>query len=325
MADEQQWAIAEDNQPRPENLDYDLEAALSSLFTLRSEIPEDAFTAHALGTERAGTAVLVNTKGLLLTIGYLVAEAQSLWIIGQDGTAVEGHAVAYDYTTGFGLVQALGPLPYLPLPLGSSSAVHTGDRVVFASAGGVEHALSAQIVSKREFAGYWEYVLDEAFFTTPAHPFWGGGALLNGKGELVGIGSLYVGDARGHGMPSEGNMIVPIDLAKPLLEDIADNGRINMPSRPWLGFYTAEAENHLIVAGVAPKGPAEKAGLATGDVVLEVAGSPVGDLADLFRTIWSLGDAGVTVPLTLVRDGQRVEINVRSADRNDFLKSPRLH
>lgn len=325
MADQQEWSIAEDNQPRPENLDYDLRAALSSLFTLRSEVPEDAFTAHALGTERAGTAVLVNDKGLLLTIGYLVAEAESLWIVGQDGAAVEGHPLAYDFTTGFGLVQALGKLPYLPLPLGNSSAVHVGDRVVFASAGGIEHALAAQVVSKREFAGYWEYVLDEAFFTTPAHPFWGGGAMLNEKGELVGIGSLYVGDARGHGMPSEGNMIVPIDLAKPLLQEIADEGRVSIQSRPWLGFYTAEAENHLIVAGIAPKGPAERAGVATGDVVLEVAGSPVGDLADMFRTIWSLGDAGVTVPLTLVRDGARVTVKVPSADRNDFLKSPRLH
>ncbi len=325
MAEEQEWAIAEDNQPRPENLDYDLNAALTSLFTLRSEVPEDGFTAHALGTERAGTAVLINAKGLLLTIGYLVAEAQTLWIIGRDGAAVEGHAIAYDFTTGFGLVQALGHLPYVPLPVGNSSSVHVGDRVVLASAGGVEHALAAQVVSKREFAGYWEYVLDEAMFTTPAHPFWGGAALLNTAGELVGIGSLYVGDARGHGMPSEGNMVVPIDLAKPLLEEIANHGRIGIQSRPWLGFYTAEAENHLIVAGVAPNGPAEKAGVETGDVVLEVAGSPVGDLADMFRTIWSLGDAGVTVPLTLVRDGQRVQINVPSADRNDFLKSPRLH
>lgn len=325
MAEEQQWAIAEENQPRPENLNYDLPSALSSLFTLRSEVPEDGFTAHALGTERAGTAVLINSKGLMLTIGYLVAEAQSLWIIGQDGAAVEGHAIAYDFTTGFGLVQALGQLPYVPLPVGASSSVHVGDRVVFASAGGPDHALAAQVVSKREFAGYWEYLLDEALFTTPAHPFWGGGALLNGKGELVGIGSLYVGDARGHGMPSEGNMIVPIDLAKPLLEEVSGQGRISIHSRPWLGFYTAEAENHIIVAGIAPKGPAEKAGVETGDVVLEVAGSPVGDLADMLRTIWSLGDAGVTVPLTLVRDGQRVEVNIPSADRNDFLKSPRLH
>lgn len=327
MSDDEQeeWAIPLDQQPKPTDFAYDLFTRLNSVVALRSSIPEDGFTAHALGTERGGSGVLIDGSGLILTIGYLVAEAEEIWLFGPDGSAIQGDVLTYDFVTGFGLVQALGRFDLEPVPVGKSSEVHVGDRVVFASAGGLEHAVDTQIVSKREFAGYWEYVLDEAFFSTPVHPSWGGAAVLNKAGDLVGIGSLYVGDARGHGMASEGNMIVPIDLVKPLLSQIRSGGGIQRSPRPWLGFYTAEADEHLFVAGLAPNGPAEKAGVQTGDLVLEVGGSPVGDLADMFRTIWSLGEAGVNVPLTVVREGKPMSITVSSADRSDFLKSPRIH
>ena len=325
MSDESEWSIPEDQQPDPATAGFDLQARLDTVVALRSRVPPDGFTAHALGLERAGSGVIIDRSGLVLTIGYLVAEAEEIWLFCADGSAVQGDVITYDFVTGFGLVQALGRLPVDPAPLGESSAVHVGDRVVFAGAGGVSHAVDAQIVSKREFAGYWEYVLDEAFFSTPVHPSWGGAGIFDRAGALIGVGSLFVGDARGHGAPSEGNMIVPIDLVKPLLTQLRTGGSVDRTPRPWLGFYTAEANNHLFVAGLAPDGPAEKAGIQTGDVVLEVSGSPVGDMADMLRTIWSLGEAGVAIPLTLVRDGTPVQITVPSGDRNDFLKSPRMH
>ncbi len=325
MADEEEWSIPDDQQPKPETLEFDLQARLGSILALRSKTPEDGFTAHALGTERGGSGVLVDRSGLILTIGYLVAEAEEIWLFDSHGAAIQGDVIAYDFVTGFGLVQALGRVDAEPASLGSSASVHVGDRVVFASSGGLPHSVDAQVVSKREFAGYWEYVLDEAFFSTPVHPSWGGAGVFDRAGDLIGIGSLFVGDARGHGSPSEGNMIVPIDLAKPLLAQIKGGSSIQRPPRPWLGFYTAEADEHLFVAGLAPDGPAEKAGIQTGDLVLEVGGAPVGGLADMLRTIWSLGEAGVQVPLTVVRNGRAVAVTVLSADRSDFLKTPRMH
>lgn len=325
MSDEESWAFPLDMQPQPEACAFDLDRALEAVVSVATEIPEDAFTASVLGTERAGNGVVVNDSGLVVTIGYLVTEAERVWLFAADGSAVQGDVLLYDFHSGFGLVQALGRLPCAPIEIGSSADVHVGDRVTVASHGGRDHALRSRVVSKREFAGYWEYVLDEAIFTSPAHPFWGGAAVLDQDGRLIGIGSLLVQEARGAGTKSDGNMIVPIDLLPPILEEIQRHGTVQRRARPWLGCYTAEAGDKLVVAGLAPGGPADSAGVRTGDVVLEVAGSPVGDLADFFRTVWSLGDAGATVPLTLWREGETHAVAVKSADRASFLKSPRMH
>ena len=263
MADEEQWSIPDDQQPKPETLEFDLQARLGSILALRSKTPEDGFTAHALGTERGGSGVLIDRSGLILTIGYLVAEAEEIWLFDSDGAAIQGDVITYDFVTGFGLVQALGRVNAEPAALGNSASVHVGDRVVFASSGGLPHSVDAQIVSKREFAGYWEYVLDEAFFSIPVHPSWGGAAVFDRAGDLIGIGSLYVGDARGHGSPSEGNMIVPINLAKPLLTQIQSGSGIRRVPRPWLGFLHRRSGRTPLCRGSCPatarrKGPAFK-------------------------------------------------------------------
>lgn len=325
MTDSSDWEFPEEVRPRPEGLAYDLEAALSSVLELRAEIPSDAFTAPILGTERAGNAVAIDENGLVLTIGYLITEASQVWLVSNDGAAVGGHVVAYDYDTGFGLVQALGRLGVPALPFGSAKDCGIGDEVVVAGAGGSRHALKTKIVSKREFAGYWEYVLDEAIFTAPAHPNWGGTALISRSGELQGIGSLFVQNARGGEARVDGNMIVPIDLLPPILGDLLDGSAAERPARPWLGFYVAEAEERQVVVGLAEGGPADRADVRVGDVVVEVGGAPVGDLADLFRSIWALGDAGSEIGLTLWRDGAPVRLSIESGNRNDFLKSPRMH
>jgi S1-C subfamily serine protease len=325
VSDETEWAIPAAAQPRPEDWAFDLEQALGSVVAVRSEIPADAFTASILGTERAGNGVVIDRNGLILTVGYLITEAETIWVSALTGTAAPAHVVGYDQATGFGLLQALGRLGAPPLELGSAAASAVGDPVIIAGEGGLPHALRAQVVDKREFAGYWEYVLDEAIFTSPPHPSWGGAACIGADGRLQGIGSLFVQEARGEGTASQGNMIVPIDLLKPILSDLLTLGRADRPPRPWLGMYASEAEDTVFVAGVASGGPAERAGIKPGDFVLEVAGTRVTELAATFRRIWSIGPAGSEIPLTIARDGNLQRITIRSADRNDFLKKPRLH
>ena len=324
MASSADWEMPPALQPKPENYDYDLDEALTALVGLRAMVPADAFTAETLGTERSGNGVLIR-EGVVLTIGYLITEAETIWLHLADGRAVPGHVLAYDQETGFGLVQAFGRLELPVLPIGRSKSAKVGDAVVVAGAGGRKHSVVARIAAKQEFAGNWEYVLDEAIFTSPAHPFWGGTAMIGRDGELLGIGSLQVQQMREIGTPEPLNMIVPIDILKPILEDLLTLGRPNHPPRPWLGLNAAEIEDKVVVARVSNGGPARRANLRTGDVVLAVAGAEVSELAGFFRKVWSLGRAGVEVPLTIYRDGRTFEARVTSGDRNRFLKGPSLH
>jgi S1-C subfamily serine protease len=319
------WKVPAIVQPKPQDYGYDLDAALTSVVGIRSIIPGDAFTAETLGTERAGNGVLIRGDGLVLTIGYLITEAESIWLHLADGRAVPGHALAYDQETGFGLVQALVRLDLPALSFGDSGAAQLGERVVVGGAGGRQRSVAAHIAAKQEFAGYWEYVIDEAIFTAPAHPNWGGTALIGHAGDLLGIGSLQLQQDRGGGNTEHLNMIVPIDLIKPIFNDLLTYGRPNRPPRPWLGLYATEIEDRIVIAGLASEGPAQQANVCTGDIVLAVAGTTVDDLAELFRKIWSLGAAGVEVPLTVYREGRTLELRVPSGDRSRFLKTPRMH
>jgi len=311
-------------EPKPQDYRYDLDRALDSLVLLRSVVPADAFSAETLGTERAGNGVLIRDDGVVLTIGYLVTEAEQIWLTFSDGRALAGHVLGYDQETGFGLVQTLGRVDLPALSIGHSTGVPVGEQVVVAGAGGRHHSVAAHVAARQEFAGYWEYVLDEAIFTAPAHPNWGGTAVIGPRGDLIGIGSLHLEQPKEQGSEHL-NMIVPIDLLKPILDDMLTLGRRNKPPRPWLGLYATEVSDRLVVVGLASKGPAKKADLRTGDVVLAVDGTEVTELAALFRRIWSLGNAGVEVPLTVFRDGRTFDVKVRSADRRNFLKGPRLH
>jgi S1-C subfamily serine protease len=314
------WKISVSVQPRPEDYAFDLDRVLQSVVGLRATMPRDAFTAETLGTERAGHGVLIR-DGLVLTIGYLITEADQIWLHLADGRAVAGTTVGLDQVTGFGLVQALGRVDLPTMPFGDSSAVAIGDKVVLGGAGGRKRSVAARVVGKQEFAGYWEYVLDEAIFTAPAHPNWGGTALVGEHGELLGIGSLQLEASGG----SDINMVVPIDLLKPILDDMLTSGTRKGPVRPWLGMYVADNDQKLVVMGLANRGPAQRARIDTGDIVVAVNGAQVEGLADLYRKIWAMGDAGVDVPLTVLRDRRTVEVTVKSADRNTFLITPRMH
>jgi len=318
------WGIPLEVQPKPADYGFDLDRALASVVGIRANIPDDAFTAEVLGTERAGNGVVIRGDGVVLTIGYLIVEAETVWLHLSDGQLVPGHVLAYDQETGLGMVQALARLNLPELPIGSSKAASIGDSVVAAGAGGRVHSVAARLLAKQEFAGYWEYVLDEAIFTGPAHPLWGGSALIGPDGELLGIGSLQLQRASRAGKVEDINMYVPIDLLKPIQEDMFTRGRTDRPPRPWLGLYATEVENRVVVAGLASNGPAKAARLKTGDILLSIAGEDVHDLADLWRRLWSLGKAGVEVPLLIYRDGRALEVKVASADRDKFLKRPRL-
>jgi S1-C subfamily serine protease len=319
------WKVPVSAQPKPQDYPYDLERALASVVGIRTVIPPDAFTAATLGTERAGHGVLIRGNGLVLTIGYLITEAETIWLNLGDGRSVPGHALGYDQETGFGLVQALAKLDLLALELGQSSALSVGERVVVGGAGGRQRSVAARVVVKQEFAGYWEYVLDEAIFTAPSHPNWGGTALINSAGELVGIGSLQLQHGADKGQAQNINMIVPIDLLKPIFDDLMKFGRRNRPPRPWLGLYATDVEDHVVIVGLAESGPAQRADLRVGDIVVSVAGKDVRDLAGFFRSVWALGDAGVEVPISVYRDGDTKTMRIKSSERNRFLKGPSLH
>jgi len=323
MTDKDEWAFPRELQPRAEEVAFDLSAALDAVVALRADVPDDAFTASILGTERTGNGVVIRDDGLILTIGYLITEAETIWLTANDGTVVQGYALAYDFTSGFGLVQALGRLGVQPLVQGSIASVEIDDDVIVIGNGGYAHALKARINDKREFAGYWEYVLDEALFTAPAHPEWSGAALVGDDGRLIGIGSLLVQE-QVDDETVHGNMFVPIDLLAPIVDDLTRQGRRSGLPRPWLGLYAAEVKEKLVVSALAAGGPAERAGVRPGDLVVEIGGHPVSELAPFFRTMWRMGPAGTEIPLVLIRDGGRVDVKVRSADRGDFLKKPSL-
>ncbi len=324
MASVSDWQVSPALQPKPQDYDYDLDAALAAMVGLKAIVPDDAFTAETLGTERVGNGVLIG-NGLVLTIGYLITEAETIWLTLSDGRVVQGHPLAYDQESGFGLVQALARIEMPSLTFGRSSAASPGERVVIGGAGGRHHSVAARIAARQEFAGYWEYVLDDAIFTSPSHPNWGGTALIGASGELLGIGSLQLEQG---GEKSKGeflNMCVPIDLLKPILDEMMKHGRRNGPPRPWLGLYATEIEDKLVVVGLANGGPAQKADLRTGDIILAVAGNEVSDRAGFFRGVWALGNAGVPVPLLVYRDGRTFETHVTSTDRSLLLRRPSFH
>jgi S1-C subfamily serine protease len=323
MATLTEWRVPPAFQPKAREYAFDLDRVLSSVVGLHSIVPNDAFTAETLGTERAGNGVVID-DGLVLTIGYLITEAETVWLHLGDGRAMEGHVLGFDAVTGFGLVQALGRLDLSPLPLGSSSSSKIGDRVVIGGAGGRTGSVASQIGAKQEFAGYWEYLLDEAIFTHPAHPNWGGTGLIASNGDLIGIGSLQLERERA-GRSEHVNMIVPIDLLKPVLDDLRRFGQVNRPARPWLGMYSTEVDDRIVVIGIADKGPAARAEIKTGDVILAIKGEEITSQAAFYRKLWALGTAGVDVPLTVHHEGVTFDVVLASTDRAKLLKGPRLH
>jgi S1-C subfamily serine protease len=266
--------------------------------------------------------VVIDKEGYVLTIGYLILEAERIDVVGLRGETLKATFVAYDHNTGFGILRTEKPLKVTPMKLGQSSGVSVGDPVLVASYGGSDAVQGARVLTRKEFAGYWEYLLEDAIFTTPPHLSFGGAALIGRNGRLVGIGSLYTRvTLPGLGaMPT--NMFVPIDRLKPILNDLIVRGRSREPSRPWLGLYSEEAHGRVIILRVAEGSPAEQAGLQAGDIILKVKKSAVKGLADFYRKVWGLGEAGVAVPMQILQGTEVREMVVRSADRHQYLRLP---
>ncbi len=311
-------------QPRQKNLGLDLDRALAGIVSVKALAPEDAFTAKSLGTERLGHGIVIRQSGLVLTVGYLIIEAQEVWLRTIDGRVIAGHALAYDQETGFGLVQAMSSLDLPVLPFGSSREIAPGDSLIIAGSGGREGTLQAHCVARQPFAGYWEYWISDAIMSAPAHPFWGGAAAIDEHGRLAGVASLQV--EAGDGKQSQSlNMVIPIDLLPPVLDDLVKYGRPNKPPRPWLGIYATEIGDRIVIAGVADDGPAEEAGVEVGDILLAVAGEKPGSLGEVWRRVWAEGPAGVEIPLMVERQDRILEIRVKSADRLLFTRAKVVH
>jgi S1-C subfamily serine protease len=303
----------------PAYADQPAEEILKAVVKIRSTIPKEAYTARTLGTEREGSGVVIDSKGHILTIGYLIAEAESIEVNDPEGRPIHATFVGYDYNTGFGLLRTDKPLNIAPIKIGQSSEVKEGDPIIVAGHGGADSVQVGRVIGRKDFAGYWEYLLKDAIFTAPPYANFGGAALIDRDGRLVGIGSLFTQFMiQGFGsIPC--NMFVPIDLLNPILNDLMIRGRSREAPRPWLGLNAEEAHGRVFVIRVTPGVPAERAGLQPGDLVLTVKGEAVKGLADFYRKVWALGKAGVDVPLTILRGTEIRNITVRSADRYQFL------
>lgn len=312
-------AVAAPSSARAE--DRTADAVLSAVMRLQAKVPADSRSAASLGTERDGSGVVIDGDGLVVTTGYLITEAESITLTLPDGRKVAATPVAYDNDSGFGLVRAAEPLKIKPIELGDSSGLKVRDRVLVVSFGGADAALPALVVSRRTFAGYWEYLLDNAIFTIPAHPAFSGAALISAEGKLIGIGSLAVSDPVGGDDPLPGNMFIPINRLKPILADLLEKGRAAGPKRPWLGLNSQSIMGRIFVTRVTDGGPAAAAGIKQGDLVLGIGGKPVNGLEDFYRRLWAQGEAGTTVALDMLHGLEVTRIDVKTADHYAFLKN----
>ena len=304
-------AAAQERAPAPQGQEQLTVDALS-VVKLRSQAVPNARSNRSLGPQRQGTGVVIDSDGLVLTIGYLITEAETVELSTADGKSFPATIVGYDSATGFGLVKALRPLPVKPVQIGSSAGIGERELVLIVGFDGVA---PAYVVSRRPFIGYWEYLLDDAIYTAPATVNWSGAALLNREGKLLGIGSLVVGDSMGTRQQVPGNLFVPIDLLKPLLGDLIANGKSSAKPRPWIGVHSQEVQGNVIVTRVTPEGPAESADVRAGDVIVGIGGQPVKGQADFYNKLWGRGEAGVAIPLEVLRSGKVETITVKSIDR----------
>lgn len=293
---------------------------LSAIVQVNSTVPLEARTAAGLGRERTGTGVVIDNRGLVLTIGYVILEAIEVSVRGPDGRLMPATIIAYDHETGFGLIRTNTPIDVEPMPLGSIQNINVMEQLLVASRVGRLDAKGVYLVERKPFAGYWEYLLDEALFTAPAYAQFGGAALIDRRGELVGIGSLIVSGQAAHSKARAGNMFVPIDLLKPIMSDLLAQGRRSDRPHPWLGLFLEEHRGRIFVTRVAPDGPAQDAGMSVDDLILGIDGVVVNSLADFYRILWQRGDAGIDVPLDVVRGQTASSTIVKSGDRYQYLR-----
>jgi S1-C subfamily serine protease len=288
-----------------------------AVVALHAEVPRSARTAAILGTERVGAGIVIDADGLIVTIGYLVTEASLIEIRSGNGKPVPATLVGLDNDSGLALIRTAVPLGIKPMALGKAATLDVDQRVLVIGPGGPYSAQPATVVSRRVFAGYWEYLLEDAIFTAPPVAEWNGAALIGPDGKLLGVGSLIVSDAAPR-VP--GNMFVPVERLKASLADLLSLGRPGTPPHPWLGINAQEVGGHIVVTRVSAGGPAQQAGVERGDVIVAVAGHKVDDLIGFYRELWAQGAAGIEVHLTVRDDGRDRDVPVKTIDRYQYLK-----
>ena len=317
--------VEEELRPVARLVDFDLDERLAAVVALESRVSPEAYSARSLGEQRFGNATVIDPDGLMLTMGYLITEADDVVVTTVDGRRVAAHVLGVDVASGLGLIHALEPLRLPAIALGDSRRLRPEAAVISAGGGGRSHALLGRIVARGPFAGYWEYYLEEALFVSPAHPHWSGAGLIGPGGDLVGVASLRIEQTAERGRVAEPlNMFVPVELVTPILSDLAA-GRPTAPPRPWLGVFAQEISQHVVVVEVSPRGPAARAELRSGDVIHRIAGERVRDLGSFYKRLWSLGPPGVSVPLTLQRGSEVFDMEVRSADRTAMQRRRKLN
>jgi len=305
---------------RPAPGETDPEQLLAAVVRVKTKAIPDARSNRNLGQNREGTGVVIDELGHIVTIGYLVIEAESIEVTTQDNRTVPASLIGYDHASGFGLLRSGALLGVKPMRMGQAADVDVRDPVMILPAGGRDTASIAYVISKRKFSAGWEYLLESAIFTAPPTLQWAGAALVSREGKLVGIGSLLVRETLEGGSQVPGNMFVPIDLLKPILADLIKKGRRNEPARPWLGLATEELHGHLVVTRVSPEGPADRAGVRNGDIVIGVGANTVQTQEEFYRKVWGLGVAGIEVPLRILQGVELREFKLRSIDRFQYFR-----
>jgi S1-C subfamily serine protease len=304
-----------------------LAQANAAVVGVRVSVEEGARSAETLGQRRSGSGVVIGSDGLILTIGYLVVEAQNIEIVTQDNKTLPAQTVAYDLATGFGLVRPILPLRGIqPVKLGSLQELRTGEPLMVSTGtqlGGEEADVNmVQVVSQRPFSGYWEYHIDSAIFTSPPVDNHSGAAVFNQRGELMGIGSLLVGDALGRSPRIAGNMFVPVDLLKPILAELQKTGSSQPSRRPWVGLTSSEQAGRVQILRVSKESPAALAGLEPGDVVLAVDGAKVSTLEGFYKKLWNHTQAEVDIQLTVLQGADIKTVVLKAVDRMSTLRKP---
>ncbi len=298
----------------------DAERLYGALVRVQTVAVPNARSSTTLGRERVGTGTVIGKDGLILTIGYLVVEAENVRVTDAKGRSYPSRVLAHDHATGLSLIQTTTPLNIAPVPLGNSGKLADREPVLIAGWGGLPDTALAYVVSRRPFSASWEYMLDEAIFTSPPTTGWSGAALVDRKGTIVGVGSLVVREATAEDPKLPGNMFVPIDALKPILDDMVKTGRRKAPPRPWLGVAADEVSGRLIVSRVSPEGPADTAGVRNGDIILGVGNDSVKSRADFYQKLWTRKSAGDVIKLRVLQGADIRDIPVQSIDRIEYFR-----
>jgi len=311
---------AEPSAPKVDEAAYEkLIDATNAVVGIKVKAIANARSNETLGAERIGSGVLIRPDGLILTIGYLILEADQVEVVDPDGQTMPAAVIAYDHATGFGLVRAIGPVSAKPIRMGTATPISQLDRLMIVTGGGDQAISIATVVSRRKYAGYWEYLIDGAIFTSPPRLDHSGAALINKEGELIGIGSLFVMDALTPGEKLPGNMFVPVDLLKPVLDEMVKTGSQRDSQRPWLGVNSLEEDGRIKVMQVNDESPAARAGISAGDIILQVNGEAVENLETFYRKLWT-GPPGTEFRLTVLHGVNVKEVVVRSIDRKEYVR-----